>query len=100
MATITENKGIEISADILEEIGEAYKTASKYTDGVFFNDEKLCSLGELLLATADLISELNHKIGALKTDLKITEEFARDDKIELSDDDKELLKGMGIKVEE
>ena len=34
------------------------------------------------------------------TDLKITEEFARDDKIELSDDDKELLKGMGIKVED
>lgn len=97
---IAEEKANELSADALEKTGAYFKSASKVADELVLTGERADVFGDLLINCANTIRDLNTKVKTLRLDLGITEEALRKNEMELSDSDKDVLKGMGIDVEE
>jgi hypothetical protein len=97
---ITEEKTNELSADALEKTGAYFKSASEVADELVLTSERADAFGDLLVNCANTIRDLNTKVKTLRLDLDITSEALRKNDMKLSDSDRDVLKGLGIDLED
>ena len=69
-------------------------------DGVYLSGKRVEEIIKKIGRVLMYCDELEDKIRSLNMQLKISEEFRKDERRELSDEEKELAKGLGINIEE
>lgn len=89
---------MEINENKLIDLAMALESAAKIDGSVTIGPLRAIELSELLSEYIEDHNRLECRVHCLESDCRILREFASDDKTELTDDDKEVLKGMGIKV--
>ena len=82
--------------DLIDNLDDVLSVA----DGVYLSGKRVEEIIKKIGRVLVYCDELEDKIRILNMQLKISEEFRKDERRELSDEEKELAKGLGINIEE
>ena len=88
----------DINEDRLMDLSVALETAARIGSSITISPLKALELSQIIEQYVESYNDLATHVHNLTASNRILREFVSDDKKELTDEDKEVLKGMGINI--